>query len=89
MANLPDRNDQVGFHIKKLGNTLKIPQKHQRKILHALKAFSTDTNGATAVEYGIIATVLSLVIVGGIGLAFDAIEYLFADTNSEINKALK
>lgn len=47
-----------------------------------------DTNGATVVEYGLIATLLSLVVVGGIGLAFDAIEYLFADTNSEINQAL-
>ena len=69
-----------------MGSTLKIPRKHQRTILRALKSFAKDTNGATAVEYGIIATMLSLVIVGGIGLAFDAIEFLFADTNSEIIK---
>lgn len=72
----------------KLGSTLKTPQIQYGKILRTLKAFSEDASGAMAVEYGLIATLLSLVVVGGIGLAFDAIEYLFADTNSEINKAL-
>jgi len=71
-----------------LGSTLKTPQLHQVRFLKTLAAFANDTRGATAVEYGIIATMLSLVVVGGIGLAFDAIEFLFADTNSEINQAL-
>lgn len=56
--------------------------------MRSLRAFSEDTSGAAAVEYGLIATLLSLVVVGGIGLAYDAIEFLFADTNSEINQAL-
>ncbi len=67
---------------------MKKQQLHQGKILQTLIEFSEDTRGATAVEYGIIATMLSLVVVGGIGLAFDAIEFLFADNNSGINQAL-
>ncbi|MEM8542242.1 MAG: Flp family type IVb pilin [Pseudomonadota bacterium] len=61
---------------------------NKSNLLQALKAFSSDTKGATVVEYGLIATLLSLVVVGGIGLAFDAIEFLFADNNSEIQQAL-
>ncbi len=83
----PDHDGRVKDQ-KKLGSTLKTPQMHHRKFLRTLKAFSENTSGAMAVEYGLIATLLSLVVVGGIGLAFDAIEYLFADTNSEINQAL-
>lgn len=44
--------------------------------------------GATVVEYAIIATVLSITIIGGISLAFDAIEKMFTDTNSKVNQAL-
>lgn len=61
---------------------------NKSNLLRAFKAFSSDTKGATAVEYGLIATLLSLVVVGGIGLAFDAIEFLFADNNSDIQQAL-
>jgi len=49
-----------------------------------LYRFWRDENGATAVEYGLIAAVLSLLVVGGIGYAADAIEFLFSDTNSSM-----
>ncbi len=50
--------------------------------------FLTDETGATAVEYGIIVTVLSIVIVGGIGTALDAVEWLWSNNNSEITKTM-
>lgn len=53
-----------------------------------LRNFLTNESGATAVEYGIIATVLSLVIISGIGVVFDAIEQKFADNNSEIQQSI-
>lgn len=50
--------------------------------------FLTDETGATAVEYGIIVTVLSIVVVGGIGSALEAVKWLWSDNNSEITKTL-
>lgn len=51
-----------------------------------LKRFVRNEAGATAVEYGIIVAVLSVVIVGGVGNALDAVRWLFSDTNSEISQ---
>ena len=56
--------------------------------MSAISRFLQCEKGATAVEYAILATVLSVIIVGGISLAFDAIENLFTDTNSKVNQAL-
>ncbi|QKV20212.1 Flp family type IVb pilin [Oricola thermophila] len=53
-----------------------------------LNSFIADETGATAVEYGIIATVLSVVIVGSIGFALEAVRWLWSDNNSEITKSL-
>lgn len=49
------------------------------------KAFLKDESGATAIEYGLILTVLSLAIVAGISNVQNAISFLFADTNSKLN----
>ena len=53
-----------------------------------LKNFCMDENGATVVEYGLIVTVLSLAIVGGIGSIYDAIEYLFGEPTSALSSTL-
>ena len=53
-----------------------------------INRFLSDETGATAVEYGIIASVLSIVIVSGIGFALDAVKWLWSDNNSEITKTL-
>jgi pilus assembly protein Flp/PilA len=52
-----------------------------------IRQFLSDENGATAVEYGLIVAVLSLVIVGGVGHASDAIAFLFADNESRLVEA--
>ncbi len=54
------------------------------KLLHR---FLQDETGATAIEYGLIVGVLSLVIVGGIGKAADAIKWLFSDNESKLVNA--
>lgn len=43
-----------------------------------------DRSGATAIEYCLIVLVLSLVIIGGIGQAFNAIQTLFEDSNHRL-----
>ncbi|TGP24769.1 MULTISPECIES: Flp family type IVb pilin [unclassified Mesorhizobium] len=52
-----------------------------------LQQFLKDETGATAIEYGLIAAVLSLAIVGGVGKAADAIQWLFSDNNSKLANA--
>jgi pilus assembly protein Flp/PilA len=52
-----------------------------------LKTFLKDETGATAVEYGLIAAVLSVTIIGGIGTALDAVKWLWSDTNSQISQS--
>jgi pilus assembly protein Flp/PilA len=51
--------------------------------------FSRDETGATAVEYGLIVAVLSLVIVGGLNRAADAIVFLFSDSESKLVSTIK
>lgn len=52
-----------------------------------LQQFLRDETGATAIEYGLIVTVLSLVIIGGVGRAMDALQWLFSDNNSRLVQA--
>lgn len=49
-----------------------------------IRRFLRDETGATAIEYGLIVAVLSLVIVSGVGRAADAIAFLFSDTESKL-----
>lgn len=53
-----------------------------------IKRFAKDRAGATAIEYGLIVAVLSLAIVGGVGAAGSSLEFLFANNNSKLTKAL-
>jgi pilus assembly protein Flp/PilA len=52
-----------------------------------LQRFLEDRTGATAIEYGLIVTVLSLAIIGGIGQAADAMAWLFSDNSSRLVNA--
>ena len=52
-----------------------------------MQQFLRDESGATAVEYGLIVVVLSLVIIGGVGQASDALQWLFSDNNSRLVQA--
>ena len=52
-----------------------------------LQQFIEDESGATAIEYGLIVTVLSLVIIDGVGKAADALQWLFSDNSSKLANA--
>ena len=43
------------------------------------RAFLGDRRGATAIEYGLIVTVLSLAIIAGVSNAHNSIENMFID----------
>ena len=54
-----------------------------------LRRFMEDESGATAVEYGLIVAVLSLVIIAGVGTAANALQNLLGDDNTRLANALK
>lgn len=54
-----------------------------------IKTFLQDETASTAVEYGIIAGVLSTLVIGGIGYALGSVEWLFTDSNSKVTIAFK
>lgn len=56
-------------------------------MINLLKQFAMDETGATAIEYGLIVTVLSLTIIGGVGKAADALQWMFSDNNSKLANA--
>ena len=53
-----------------------------------IQRFLANESGATAIEYGLIIAVLSLVIVGGIGRAGNAISEMFADQDRALQSVL-
>lgn len=49
--------------------------------------FLKDRSGATAIEYGLIAAVLSLAIIGGVGTAANSLGHMFGDQSRELQQA--
>lgn len=49
-----------------------------------LLEFLKDESGATAIEYGLIVSLLSLAVVGGFMLVAGSLEDMFADTDSKL-----
>lgn len=54
----------------------------------ALRRFIQDETGATAIEYGLIATLIALAIVAGVGSFADGLGALWDGNNSKIGKGL-
>jgi pilus assembly protein Flp/PilA len=53
-----------------------------------LRKFVQDESGATAIEYGLIASLIAVAIIGGFSALADAIETLWGDNNGAIGDAL-
>ncbi len=53
-----------------------------------LKRFMNDENGATAIEYGLIAALIAMSIIVGMGKFSSALNNLFMDNGSKINAGL-
>ncbi len=50
--------------------------------------FLHDESGATSIEYGLIASLIAVAIIGGVGSLADSLEGLWGDNNSKIGAAL-
>jgi pilus assembly protein Flp/PilA len=53
-----------------------------------LKAFWMNDSGATAIEYGLVLSVLSLAIFAGIAQMQEGISYLFSEPTEAIGSTL-
>lgn len=52
------------------------------------RRFLTDASGATAIEYGLIATLIGVAIIGGASATGTAISDLWGGNESKINEVL-
>ncbi|MEO5324846.1 Flp family type IVb pilin [Mesorhizobium sp. CC13] len=50
--------------------------------------FLKDESGATAIEYGLIATLIAVAIVGGFSQLASQLQTLWGDNNSDIQQGL-
>lgn len=53
-----------------------------------VRRFLKDDSGATAIEYALIVTLISLGIYAGIGQTANSLEYLWGNNNSKIQQGL-
>jgi pilus assembly protein Flp/PilA len=51
------------------------------------RRFIEDDSGATAIEYGLIGTLISVAIIVGFGSLSNAISFMFSDNNSKLVEA--
>ena len=52
------------------------------------RQFCTDESGATAIEYGLIGSLIAVAIIGGFSALASAISNLWGDNNSAIQQGL-
>lgn len=50
----------------------------------AVKTFMADENGVTAIEYGLIAALIGVVVAGGAAVLGNGIKQLFTDINGKL-----
>lgn len=55
--------------------------------MRPIREFLADRNAATAVEYGLLLAVLSLVIAVGVGQVGDVLVEIFSDNDRELQNA--
>jgi pilus assembly protein Flp/PilA len=55
--------------------------------MQLIKRFLRGRSGATAIEYGLIVALLSLVVVAGVGAVGNGVQDMFANQDREIQKA--
>ena len=53
-----------------------------------LKEFWIDESGATAIEYGLIGSLIAVAIIGGFSALASAVSHLWGDNNSAIGAGL-
>lgn len=58
------------------------------KLYCKAKAFAADKEGATAIEYAVIAGLISVVVIGGAALVGGDLETIMSNIQTEVAKAL-
>jgi pilus assembly protein Flp/PilA len=53
-----------------------------------LKKFWNDRSGATAIEYGLIGSLIAVAVIGGFSALASAVSHLWGDNNAAINNGL-
>lgn len=56
--------------------------------ISAVKAFAADENGVTAIEYGLIAALVGLVVAGGATILGNDISKAFTDIGTKLTNAV-
>ena len=56
--------------------------------MNVLKRFLQDESGATAIEYGLIGSLIAVAVIGGFSSLADAIASLWGDNNGSILQGL-
>ncbi|GGA39385.1 Flp family type IVb pilin [Pelagibacterium lentulum] len=52
--------------------------------MNLLKKFAADESGATAIEYGLIAALISVAIIAAVGILGGGLRETFEDINSQL-----
>lgn len=55
--------------------------------MRLIRRLLSDKSGATAIEYGLIVALLSLVIVGAVGQVANEVSDMFSNQDRELQKA--
>ena len=56
--------------------------------MHLIRRFLADTSGATAIEYGLIAALISMAILGGLGATGNGVSAKWNDNASRLIEGL-
>ncbi len=54
-----------------------------------LREFRRDESGATAIEYGLIASGIAIAIIATVGLLGDTVAFLFSDLGTSLDASLE
>ena len=64
-------------------------QNGKEKVMTSFRKFLRDENGATAIEYGLIAALLSVVIIAAVTLVGTSLEAVFTNVGANLSNAVK
>jgi pilus assembly protein Flp/PilA len=68
----------------KFTSTFEIWSQHMKNISQSFKSFWSDEEGASAIEYGLLASLIALAITGGATLLGGALNTLFTDIAGQL-----
>ena len=57
-------------------------------MFNTLRSFAKDESGATAIEYGLIAALVSVAAIGALGAMGDSLETMFNTVSDELDNAV-